>query len=405
MHSVDGEIDIERVRDETPGCRDLVHLNNAGCALPPAAVVDTTVDYLRHEAARGGYEAQAARSEQIEAAYTSLARLIGAGRSEIALADNATRAWDMVFYGMRFAPGDRILTCRSEYGSNAIAYLQQARRFGVEVAVIDDDPSGQIDLALLEKELDDDRVRLVSITHIPTQGGLVNPAAAVGALAEAAGVPFLLDACQSAGQLDLDVTALRCDILTGTGRKYLRGPRGTGFLYVRESAMPLFEPAMLDNGSAVWTAPTEYAMNPDARRYETWEKNYAAIVGLGAAVDYALSLGMDAIEARVLALGERLRQTLEGIDGVRVRDLGRTRCGIVSFTVDDVPPDEVVRALAGDGVNTSVSRRTSSQWDLPSRGLTSVVRASVHYYNTEAEIDHVGSLIGRLGRPTRRPSR
>lgn len=402
IHSVDDEIDIERVREETPGCRDLIHLNNAGCALPPAAVVDTMVDYLRQEEAQGGYEVQTARSDQIEATYTSLARLIGARRSEIALADNATRAWDMVFYGMRFAPGDRILTCRSEYGSNAIAYLQQARRLGVEVTAIDDDPSGQIDLALLEKELDDDRVKLVSITHIPTQGGLVNPAAAVGSLTEAAGVPFLLDACQSVGQLDLDVTALRCDILTGTGRKYLRGPRGTGFLYVRESAMHVFEPAMLDNGSAVWTSPTEYEMNPDARRYETWEKNFAAVAGLGAAADYALALGMKAIEARVLAVGDRLRQTLTGVDGVRVHDLGRTRCGIVSFTVDGVPPDEVVRALADNRVNTSVSRRTSSQWDLPSRGLTSVVRASAHYYNTEAEIDHVGSLIGQLRQRTRR---
>ena len=230
-------IDIQRVRDETPGTRNLVHLNNAGCALPPSVVVDTTMDYLRAEAAHGGYEVQRERAGQIEATSTSLARLIGADPSEIALADNATRAWDMVFYGVRLAPGDRILTCRSEYGSNAIAYLQQARRFGAEVKVVDDDPSGQINLDLLEEELKDDRVKLVSITHIPTQGGLINPAAAVGGLAEAAGVPFLLDACQSVGQLALDVADLKCDVLTGTGRKYLRGPRGTGFLYVRASAM------------------------------------------------------------------------------------------------------------------------------------------------------------------------
>ncbi|MEU0567175.1 aminotransferase class V-fold PLP-dependent enzyme [Nonomuraea sp. NPDC005983] len=393
---MNNSIDLERVRDETPGSRDLVHLNNAGCALPPAVVLDTTTDYLRAEATRGGYETQRERAGQIEATYDSLARLIGANPSEIALADNATRAWDMVFYGMRLAPGDRILTCQSEYGSNAIAYLQQARRFGVEVRVIDDDPSGQIDLDLLEKELDDDSVKLVSITHIPTQGGLINPAAAVGALAEAAGVPFLLDACQSVGQLALDVTDLKCDVLTGTGRKYLRGPRGTGFLYVRESAMGTFEPAMLDNGSAVWTSPTEFELNPDARRYETWEKNYAAVVGLGAAVDYALDLGMDAIEARVLSLGDLLRRTLTGVGGVRVHDLGQSRCGIVSFTVDGLAPDTVKSALAGHGVNVSVSKSTSSQWDLPSRGLASVVRASAHYYNTESEIEHVGSLVAGL---------
>ncbi|GLX00462.1 aminotransferase class V-fold PLP-dependent enzyme [Microtetraspora sp. NBRC 16547] len=393
---MDNRIDVERVRDETPGCRDLIHLNNAGCSLPPAAVVDTMTDYLRNEASRGGYEVQRERSEQIEATYTSLASLIGARPSEIALADNATHAWDMVFYGMRFTPGDRILTCQSEYGSNAIAYLQQAKRFGVETRVVGNDASGQIDLDQLERELGDDRVKLVSMTHIPTQGGLINPAAAVGALAEAAGVPFLLDACQSVGHLNLDVRELRCDVLTGTGRKYLRGPRGTGFLYVREDAMDAFEPAVLDNGSAVWTSPTAYEMNPDARRYETWEKNYAAVVGLGAAVDYALALGMDAIEARVLALGDLLRRTLTGVEGVRVHDLGQSRCGIVSFTVEGVTPDDVRPALAGKGVNVSVSKSTSSQWDLPSRGLASVVRASVHYYNTESEIEHVGSLVGDL---------
>ncbi|MGW4800376.1 aminotransferase class V-fold PLP-dependent enzyme, partial [Nonomuraea sp. NPDC004297] len=178
-------IDIDRVRADTPGCRDLVHLNNAGSALPPAVVLETTVDYLREEAANGGYETHQRRESQLDAVYDSLAALIGADASEIALADNATRAWDVVFYGLRFTPGERILTCRSEYGSNAIAYLQQAARTGVEVRVIGDDADGQIDLAHLERELAEPGVRLVSMTHIPTQGGLINPAAAVGALASA----------------------------------------------------------------------------------------------------------------------------------------------------------------------------------------------------------------------------
>ncbi|MCF6469679.1 aminotransferase class V-fold PLP-dependent enzyme [Nonomuraea sp. MG754425] len=389
-------IDIDRVRADTPGCRDLVHLNNAGSALPPAVVLETTVDYLREEAANGGYETHQRRESQLDAVYDSLAALIGADASEIALADNATRAWDVVFYGLRFTPGERILTCRSEYGSNAIAYLQQAARTGVEVRVIGDDADGQIDLAHLERELAEPGVRLVSMTHIPTQGGLINPAAAVGALASAAGVPFLLDACQSVGQLDLDVAELKCDVLTGTGRKFLRGPRGTGFLYVREGMTDRFEPAVLDNGSATWTSPGTYELAPGARRYETWEKNYAAVAGLGAAADYALSLGTAAIEARVVALGELLRSTLAGIDGVRIHDLGSSRCGIVSFTVAGLTPDAVKHALAAERVNVSVSKGTSSQWDLPARGLSTVVRASAHYYNTEEEIAQVGSLVERL---------
>ncbi|MCK2221989.1 aminotransferase class V-fold PLP-dependent enzyme, partial [Actinomadura sp. ATCC 31491] len=389
-------IDIDRVRADTPGCRDVVHLNNAGSALPPAAVLDATIDYLREEAAHGGYETHHRREAQIAAVYDSLAALLGARPTEIALADNATRAWDVVFYGLRFAPGERILTCRSEYGSNAVAYLQQAARTGVEVRVIDDDADGQVDLAHLERELAEPGVRLVSMTHIPTQGGLVNPAPEIGALARAAGVPFLLDACQSAGQLRLDVDELKCDVLTGTGRKYLRGPRGTGFLYVRESMMDRFEPAVLDIASATWTAPGSYELAPDARRYETWEKNYAAVAGLGAAADYALGLGAAAVEARVLALGELLRRTLAGVEGVRVHDLGGRRCGIVSFTVAGMAADEVKDALAAERVNVTVSKDTSAQWDLPARGLSTVVRASVHYYNTEEEIEYVGSLVERL---------
>jgi selenocysteine lyase/cysteine desulfurase len=232
---------------------------------------------------------------------------------------------------------------------------------------------------------------------VPTQGGLVNPAEEIGAAAREAGVPFLLDACQSIGQMPVDVQRIGCDMLSATGRKFLRGPRGTGFLYVRQSMLEALEPPFLDEHAAAWTAADRYEIRPDARRFETWEASYALRIGLGVAVEYALSWGLDAIEARVTALAAGLRERLQAVSGVRVHDLGRRRCGIVTFTVDGVPAEEVQRRLAGAGINTSVSLAKDNLWDLPGRGLPGLVRASVHYYNTDAELDRLAGALGRPG--------
>lgn len=384
-------VDLRRFRDETPGCAEVIHFNNAGSSLPPDPVTDTVLDYLRDEARRGGYEAADAAAERIAAAYTSTARLLGAADDDIALTDSATRSWQAVFYALRLGPGDRILTCRSEYASNAIAYLHS----GAEVEVVNDDESGQLDIADLARRIDE-RVKLISMNYVPTHGGLVNPAEEVGAIAEQAGIPFLLDACQAVGQLDLDVTRLRCDALTGTGRKYLRGPRGTGLLYVHPRLRARMTPAVLDLRSASWTSPGTYQVEPSARRFETWERNYGLLLGFGAAVDYALAIGLPAIEERVTGLAERLRAELVQLPRVRVHDRGERRCGIVTFTVEGVPSAEVKRLLAKASINTSVTSRVYAQYDFTSRALPEAVRASVHYYNTEAEIRALVEEVGRL---------
>jgi cysteine desulfurase/selenocysteine lyase len=239
-------IDVARARADTPGCREVVHLNNAGASLPPAPVLEAVVGHLRREAQIGGYEAAAERADRVEHTYDALAALLGCARDEVAVVENATRGWDMAFYAFRFRPGDRILTTRVEYGSSYIAFLQVAARTGAVVEVVPDDEAGQVDVSALEAMLDE-RVKLVSLVHVPTHGGLVNPAAEVGRVTRAAGVPLLLDACQSAGQMPLDVEELGCDVLTGTGRKFLRGPRGTGFLYVRRASVHYYnEQAELD---------------------------------------------------------------------------------------------------------------------------------------------------------------
>jgi selenocysteine lyase/cysteine desulfurase len=383
--------DVDRARRETPGCAEVVHFNNAGSALPPAVVTDTVVGYLRHEALVGGYEAAAEAQDRLAAVYASAARLVGGEPDDIAITDNATRSWQAVFYALPFTAGDRILTSRAEYASNAIAFLQVAKRTGAVVEVIGDDESGQLDVEELRRRVDGD-VKLIAVSHVPTQGGLVNPAEEIGAVAEAAGIPFLLDACQSAGQVDLDVRRLKCDALSVTGRKYLRGPRGTGFLYVHPRLRERLEPAMLDLHSAVWTSPTEYVVDPTAKRFEVWERDFAAVFGLGAAIDYALGWGLPAIETRVASLAETLRSRLADV-GARVHDVGTKKCGIVTFSVEGTPAADIKARLSAAGINTSVSSRTSAQFDFTARDLPDLVRASVHYYNTEDEIE---LLAGKL---------
>lgn len=389
--------DVARARRDTPGVARVAHLNSAGAALPPSVVTEAVIAHLRLEAEIGGYEAADAARDRVEAVYPAIARLIGCQPEEVAVVENATRAWDMAFYSLAFKPGDRILTARAEYSSNMIAYLQVARRTGAVVEVVEDDEHGQFSVADLRERLTrgPGEVKLIAMTHVPTHGGLVNPAEEVGAVARDAGVPFLLDACQSAGQMPIDVRRIGCDMLSATGRKFLRGPRGTGFLYVRREVLDRLEPPFLDLHAANWTGPDTYEVRGDARRFENWETNYAGKIGLGAAVEYAGSWGLDAIEARVTALAEGLRERLTDIDGVKVHDQGLRRCGIVTFTVERVPAGDVQRHLSSQGVNTSVSIAEEGRFDLLQRGLPDLVRASVHYYNTDTELDRLIDALPR----------
>jgi selenocysteine lyase/cysteine desulfurase len=387
-------IDLERVRADTPGVEHVVHFNNAGSSLPPRQVVDAVVEHLHREAEIGGYEAAAEREDRWEHTYDALAQLIGAHRDEIAVIENATRAWDMAFYSFPFQPGDRILTGHAEYASNWIALRQVADKTGAILEVVPDDEHGQIDVAALERMIDE-RVKLVSLVHVPMTTGLVNPAAAVGRVTRAAGVPLLLDACQSVGQLPVDVNEIGCDILSTTGRKFLRGPRGTGFLYVRRGLIEELEPPFLDLHSAEWLADGSYRIRDDARRFENWETYYAGKIGLGVAADYATELGLEAIWARLQELAGRLRNELSALEGVTVRDQGLTRAAIVTFTVDGLPATEVQRALAAERINVNVQVNKYAWLDLGERGLEEVVRSSVHYYNSDEEIDLLVDAVRR----------
>ena len=311
--------------------------------------------------------------------------------------ENATVAWCQAFYGLAqdFKPGDRVLTVVAEYASNFIALLQTVRRRGIVVDVIPNDGDGQADLEALEALIDDD-VKLIAVTHVPTSGGLVSPAAQIGAIARRHGIPYLLDACQSAGQLPLDVAELGCDFLSATGRKFLRGPRGTGFLYAGKAIMQRCEPPVLDLHSAVWTAPDTYEMRPDARRYENWENNVAGKIGLGVAVEHALSWGLENIAARNAELSGDLLSRLGAIPGVTLRDAGRRQCAIVTFSHDRLAPQEIAAALAGQAIAIGTSSRSSTLIDFQARNLPPLCRAAVHYHNTEEEVAWLAAAVAAL---------
>ncbi|MDJ0938438.1 MAG: aminotransferase class V-fold PLP-dependent enzyme [Woeseiaceae bacterium] len=383
---------LARLRAETPACEKLIHFNNAGAALMPDPVFEAVTNHLELERRIGGYEAAAAASETLEAFYTGFAALLGAEPGEIAFVENATRAWDMAFYAMPLEPGDRIISHASEYASNYLAFLQLAKRRGVEIDIAPSDKSGQIDVERLESVLTP-KTRMINLVHVPTQGGLVNPAEDVGRFAREHGLVYFLDACQSVGQIDLDVAKIGCHVLSGTGRKFLRGPRGTGFLYVSDEILEQLDPPFIDMRAATWTGPSEYQLAPGARRFENWESFVAGRVGLAKAVEYAQEIGIAAIEERVTSLGARLRDSLAAIDGVEVRDLGQRKAGIVTFDSTRESASDLAQRLLKAGANVSVAYRESAQLDFTARRIEELVRASVHYYNTDEEIERFCELV------------
>ena len=386
-------IDVDRLRRDTPGVSTVAHFNNAGAALMPTPVLQAVRTYFDDEALYGGYETQRRRGSQIEAVYQSLADFIGGGRSEVALADNATRAWDLLFYALRLGEGDRIITTTSEYVSNWAAYLHVRDSTGVVIDVVPDSPDGDIDIEGLEAMVRDSETALITLNHMPTNGGLLNPAEAVGDVASRYGVPYLLDACQSIGQVPIDVAAIKCDMLTGTSRKYLRGPRGVGFMYIKDEMSAELDPVFVETENAPVVLTDRYDLATGAHRFETWEKAYANVAGFGAAIDYAAEIGVDGMWKRIQTLSFTLREQLAVIGGVTVHDRGSTRGGIVTFNVDGRQTVEVRELLEERSINVSVVTPSSAPFDMRARNLEGLVRASVHAYNTDEEIDELVTAV------------
>lgn len=378
-------IDLQHARSLTPGCEHVLHFNSCGSSLMPTPVLEAVKTHLDLEARIGGYEAAAQAMPKWERAYDAIATMLNCTREEVAITENASRAWELAFHAIPLKAGDRILTAHAEYVSNWLAFLLVKQRTGCTVELVPDDEHGQMDLDALRSMMDE-RVKLVALTHVPSSNGLINPAEEVGNIVRGSNALYLLDACQSVGQLPLDVQVIGCDLLSATGRKFLRGPRGTGFLYVRQEVLDRLEPVFIEHQSATWVSRDSFSWRNDARRFETWEKSYANVIGLAEAVDHALLWGLEAIAERVQMLAADLRKRLQELPGVAVHDLGQRKSGIITFTVQAQDPMLMMKRLAEQRINVTVGRKEVARLDLEHRGLDQVVRASTHYFNTEEEV-------------------
>jgi selenocysteine lyase/cysteine desulfurase len=395
------DAELERWRRDTPAATlGRIHLNNAGAALVPVPVDRMIRDHLDREMRLGGYEAEAEAEGRIERCYAEVAALVGAAPRNIAMVENATVAFAQALSALDPGAGDVIITTRNDYASNQLMYLSLAERRGVEVVRAADLPEGGVDPESVRALVRDRRPALVALTWIPTNSGLVQPAVEVGEICAAADVPYVVDACQAVGQLPIDVTGLRCDFLAATGRKFLRGPRGVGFLYVSDRALAAgLRPLHIDMRGADWVAADRYAPRPDARRFENWEFPWALVLGLGEAAWYAREVGVEVARERSWRLAAELRSRLAELDGVRVLDRGGELCAIVTAALDGIEPRAAVESLREQGINISALDRTSAVIDMDEKGVPSAVRLSPHYYNTDAEIRVAVSAIAGLASP------
>ena len=393
-------IDVAAERAATPGCSTVAHLNNAGAGLLSAATLDAEIEYLRFEAERGGYEAADAVADRLAALRSSAALLFHARPSEMEVAGSDTQAWTKVvwgyFLGGGIGRGQRLLVDRISYDSHYLGLLQICELAGATIEVVPSVENGTVDLDALATLLGSGPVALVALTHIGTHRGLVNPVEDAGALCRGASVPYFVDACQSVGQLPVDTGAIGCDVATATGRKWLRGPRGTGLIFVRSDFADRLRPPGIGHSSAEWEDSARYRYRSAAARFAEFEVPIAAHLGLGVAIDHALDLGIDTIAQRVGVLGEQLRHDLGSLPGVAVHDGGGRRSGIVTFTVEDVAPAAVSGAASAAGINVSVSDAAWARLDMVAPDPTTKVRASPHYYNTEDDLARLVAVVDSL---------
>ncbi|HXW16824.1 MAG TPA: aminotransferase class V-fold PLP-dependent enzyme [Candidatus Acidoferrales bacterium] len=393
---------VAQWRQETPGCANRAHLNNAGAGLMPRSVLDAIVGHLNREANFGGYESADDASAAVGEAYTNVARLIGAQPRNIAVVENSTVAFFQALAAFDFRPGDVIVTTRNDYISNQLAYLSLVRRCGVEVRRAADLASGGVDPQSVRELLRDPRVRLLAATWVPTNSGLIQPVEALGEIAGSAEVPYIIDACQAVGEISVDIARLRCDFLSATARKFLRGPRGLGFLYVSDRALKRGDfPLYIDMRGADWVSADSFEPAQDARRFENWEFPYSLVLGLGEAARYAMSVGIECGGRRARELAASLRRKLSDVSGFRVLDRGTELAAIVTVEIKDRNAVDVVKLLRRRGINTSATRRAVAVIDMDEKRATSAVRLSPHYYNTEEEIDRaVEALKSLLAKPS-----
>ncbi|WP_461146349.1 aminotransferase class V-fold PLP-dependent enzyme [Spirosoma pulveris] len=387
---------ISRLRADTPGCYETLFLNNAGASLMPQPVVAAMQEYLQQETQLGGYEVERLMKDQIESFYEETARFLNTKPGNIAYAYSATDATIQALSAIRFRPGDTILTTTNDYISNQLMFLSMQQRLGIRLLRLNDLPNGDPDLTHAEELIRAHRPVLIAMTHIPTNSGLVLPAEEMGKLCRKYGIWYLLDAAQSVGQLPIDVTRIQADFLVATGRKFLRGPRNTGFLYVSDRVLEAgLAPLFIDRRAAAWTGPDTYSLLPGARQFEPQEISLLT-VGLAEAIRYVNKIGMEAIVQQNQLLMHRLRTGLAKLDGLALLDEGSRLSNILTFHTPREPLSALEASLRRERVIFTVQYSGGALIDFRRKGVDWLVRLSPHYFNTLDEMDEVVDVIARF---------
>lgn len=390
-------MDIDQIRKDTLGCEAVIHFNNAGAALPPKQVATAILDYITEEETTGGYELAALKQQDLELFYDYAAQLLHCGSHNIAFTASATDGYNRALSSIPFKAGDVVLLTQTDYPSNFIAFISLQKRFGIKTVLVDNTSTGEIDLEDLERKLQQYNPVLLSVSHVPTSSGLVQPAEAIGAIVKNYDTLYLLDACQSLGQMDVDVVKIGADFVSGTFRKFLRGPRGAGLVYVSDKALAAGHELLFpDFRGADLTSVNEYKARPDAKRFENFETSVAIVLGATEALKYILDIGIQNIEERNRMLAHKLRAELSKIENIHLQDRGINQCSIVTFTRPGHDENATKKYFNDNGINIYSSAKSGSLIDFEQKGIDWVARVSPHYYNTEAEIDTFIEVLKNL---------
>jgi len=400
--------EILRIREDFPILQSevnghpLVYLDSGATSQRPLAVLDAEREFvttLNSAVHRGAHTLAAEATEVFEDARSTLARFIGADDDEIVWTSNATEAINLVAYAFsnssagrggaaaerfRLGEGDEIVTTEMEHHANLIPWQELAARTGATLRVIPVDDDGAL---RLDEPVIGPRTKLVAVTHVSNVLGVINPIAQIIAAAHDVGALVLLDACQSAPHMPLDVHALDVDFAVLSGHKML-GPTGIGALYGRRELLESMPP-FLTGGSMITTVTTTTAEYlPPPQRFEAGTQKVSQAIALAAAIDYLTAVGMPRIAAHEASLGQRLMDGLTAIDGVRVlgAEIDLPRVGLASFDIPGIHSHDVGQYLDDRGIAVRVGHHCAQP--LHRRlGVTSSTRASTYLYSTDDEVD------------------
>lgn len=386
---------LARIRRDTPGLKGRLNLDNAGSSFMATPVIERMKAALEQDVLLGGYVAQEQQQNELDDIYPTLAALFGGLATDYAVVGSAVDGWTKAFYSLPLELGDNIVTAYTEYCANYVAYLQLKEKRGVEIRVARMAAEGGVDLEHLES-LVDANTKLISITHMPSSSGEIVDVAAVGRIARKHDILFQLDACQSAGHIPLNVNDLGCDIMTGTARKFLRGPRGIGFLYVNERARQKMEPIVLTNQSAAWVQSDKYDLRSDTRVFEAWERSVVNQLGFKAALDYYQNIGVKEAGHTLLNVADYLRSGLAVKSNVSMTCPHSARSAIITFNLTGLSPEDVKMRMEGHGISTQIASVNHTRLDLEARQIDKAVRVSPHYYTTSEDVDRFLDVLDQI---------